>query len=169
MQEVPALGDLSESPVYLENAHTAYFIGMLGGAEEVKHRKACDLSAHESCGHISFLPLDRRLLKIGSNLFPFRFPLYDTSSEKSQGYCRGQILAPQDPPSLGEGGQCSLAEDFTWSVPPGVKSAEGLSCWHPGRRHRWASHGHLWGSGTHRCQLDFWSMALGSTFKALLG
>ena len=39
MQEGPALGDLTEPRFYLENEHTSYFIGMLGGAEERKHRK----------------------------------------------------------------------------------------------------------------------------------
>lgn len=55
MQEVPALGDLSEPRFpYLENEHTAYFIGMLGGAEEMKHRKRPVIFLHMSHAGTSF-------------------------------------------------------------------------------------------------------------------
>ena len=100
MQEGPALGDLSEPWFYLENEHTAYFIGMLGGAEEAQ-KKACDISVHESCGHISFLPLDRRFLKIGPNLlFPSDF-LFMTVPQKSHGGIAESRSWPGGPSLLG--------------------------------------------------------------------
>lgn len=118
------------------------------------------------CRHISFLPVDRRFLEIGSNLFfPLDFLLKILHQKSARGYSREQILAQGILPPWAGGrppGREDGLECFPQELKPQRYIVNTIEKVYVG--FTLASVGIPF-----RLQGTLWSVALSMAFKVLLG
>lgn len=110
--------------------------------------------------HVSFLPLDRRFLKIEPNL-PLGFLFKILHQKSAHGYSG---FWPGNSPFLGGGGEVPPGREHQLESLPHMLKPQGLCCYHRQKRHMWAPTSIGGGSVYPRDGLDFrelfWSLAL---------